>query len=834
MSLLRSDREFRFKAINILLLWSKEQEIMESITKEIQFAVRGLLKRPAFAAIAVLTLALGIGANTAIFSVVNAVLLRPLPLKEPDRLMTFWHSAPAKGLRHLDLNDALFAYHRDRTQTFESLAAYETGEFALTGNGDPEVVPGAIVTFDYFNVLGREPLHGRTFTAQEDTPGNNNVALLSYGLWQRRFAGNQNIIGQTINLDSIPTTVVGIMPPDFNFPDPAERANISGHMQLWVPKGLNPQDSSSWNLLPVGQLRPGATPDDAQKEITALFQAFTAERDVRPGEAALGSSETTIMLPYQRHIVGEVRRPLLILLGAIALVLLIACANLTNLLLARASTRTRELAVRQCLGASSWRIARQTLTESLLLSFAGTLVGILIAVWIVTGLKSLVSSQLPHVESARIDATVLLFTTAIMLVTGVLCGLVPALRGARINLQDAIKEGARGSSGANRRLNNAFVVSQLALSLVLLIGAALFLQSFRNLLSVNPGFSADNVLMARVALPEQRYSKEQAESFYQQLRQNVSSVPGVQAVELCQVVPFSGDGQGGPFTVEGVAQEHERVAWLRSSTPGYFAAMGMPILKGRGFESSDTGTSLPVAIVDEKLAQMYSPDGDLVGRRLRIGGGPWLTIVGVVPNVKNRKLDEEPWPYVYRPYSQWIRRETMLVVRTSVDATALAGNVRQEVAKLDPELPLSKVSTIQQAMDRSLVTTRLTNSLLAGFAATALLLALTGIYGVMSLNVANRKNEFGIRLALGAQRSNVLRLILSQGLRLAVAGVALGLLGAIAFTRLLKGLLFGISATDPWTFAVIAMLLVGVALLACWLPARRATKVDPLEALRYE
>jgi putative ABC transport system permease protein len=421
-----------------------------------------------------------------------------------------------------------------------------------------------------------------------------------------------------------------------------------------------------------------------------------------------------------------------------------------------------------------------------------------------------------------------------MLVTGVLCGLAPALRGARLNLQDAIKEGARGSSGSNRRLNNVFVVSQLALSLVLLIGAALFLQSFRNLLSVNPGFRADNVLMARLSLPEQKYNKAQAENFYTQLRGGIAGVPGVQAVELCQVVPFSGDGQGGPFIVEGVGQEQEKVAWLRSSTPGYFAAMGMPILKGRAFASSDTEASLPVAIVDEKLAGMYSPTGDLVGKRIRISGGPWMTIIGIVPNVKNRKLDEEAWPYIYRPYSQWVRRETMLVVRTSVDAAALAGNVRQEVAKLDPELPLSKVSTIQQAMDRSLVTTRLTNSLLAGFAATALLLALTGIYGVMSLNVANRRNEFGIRLALGAQSSNVLRMILGQGLRLAIAGVALGLLAAIGLTRLLQGLLFGISASDPWTFAVIAALLAGVALLACWVPARRATKVDPLEALRYE
>jgi putative ABC transport system permease protein len=625
------------------------------------------------------------------------------------------------------------------------------------------------------------------------------------------------------------------MPPDFSFPDPAERASSSGHVQLWVPKGLDPQNTNSWNLTAVGRLQPGATADDANKEITSLYRQFSEEYHARVGSGTVDMSVSTVLMPLRNNIVGDVRQPLLVLLGAIGLVLLIACANLTNLLLARAASRTREMAVRQCLGASAMRIARQTLTESLLLSFIGAVVGILVAIWIVTALKSFVSSQIPHIESVSVDSTVLLFTTAIILLTGVLCGLAPALRGARVDLQEAIKTGVRSSaSRSSRRLNNTFVVSQLALSLVLLIGAALFLQSFRNLLSVNPGFRAENVLMAELSLPEQKYpDKAQVESFYLRLRQGVRNVPGVEAVELCQVVPFSGDGQGGPFNVEGV-EEEAKVAWLRSSTPGYFAAMGMPILKGRGFESSDTANSLPVAIVDEKLARRYSPDGDLTGRRIRIGDGPWMAIVGVVPSVKNRKLDEDAWPYIYRPYSQWIRRETMLVMRTSVDPSSVVGNVRQEVAKLDPELPLANVSTIQGAIDRSLVTTRLTNWLLAGFAATALLLALTGIYGVMSLNVANRRNEFGIRLALGAQRSNVLRMMLGQGLRLAMVGVGLGLLAAIAFTRLLKGLLFGISASDPLTFAAIAMLLAGVALLACWIPARRATKVDPLEALRYE
>ena len=809
---------------------------MNSIFKDIRYGVRGLLKRPAFTAIAVFTLALGISANTAIFSVVNAVLLRPLPLKEPARLMTFWHSAPEKGLRHVDLNDAMFAYYRDRTRTFESLAAYEDGNFALSGNGDPEVVPGAVVTYNYFNVLGREPLLGRTFTPNEDTPGNNHVALIGYALWQRKFGGNANVVGQSINLDHTSTTIVGIMPADFDFPDPAERASTSGHVQLWVPKGLDPQDVNSWNLSVVGRLQAGANAGDAEKEISQLYQGFAAEYGPRLGDGGLGPSVTTVLLPLQLHIVGEVRRPLLVLLGSIVLVLLIACANLTNLLLARASSRTRELAVRQCLGASAWRIARQTLTESLLLSFFGSALGILIAVWIVTALKRAVSSQLPHVQNATIDTTVLLFTTGIMLLTGVFCGLAPALRASRINLQDAIKEGMRGSSsGASKRLNNVFVVSQLALSLVLLIGAALFLQSFRNLLAVNPGFRPENILMARVALPEEKYKDNaQTESFYTRLRQGVRAVPGVEAVELCQVVPFSGGGGGGPFTVEGFESERSKVAWLRSTTPGYFDAMSMPVLKGRAFADTDTQATTPVAIVDEKLARTYSTDGDLVGKRIRIGSGPWLTIVGVVPNVKNRKLDEDAWPYVYRPASQWVRRETMLVVRTSTDPASVVAGVRGEVAKLDPELPLANVSTIQQNMDRSLITTRLTNWLLTGFAATALLLALTGLYGVMSLNVVNRRSEFGIRMALGAQTGSVLRMILAQGLRLAIVGIAVGVAAALAFTRLLKGLLFGIGASDPLTFVVLALVLVLVAVAACWIPARRATKVDPLEALRWE
>jgi putative ABC transport system permease protein len=807
---------------------------MQTLLQDLRYGARMLLKKPGFTLIAVLTLALGIGANTAIFSVVNTVLLRPLPLPEPERLMTFCHSAPAQGLAELDLNDAHFAFYRDRSRMFEKLAAYEAEDFALTGTGDPEVLPGARVTFNYFDVLGQQPLHGRAFLPQEDVPGNNNVAILSYGLWQRRFGGDRKILGRSIKLDNKPTTVVGIMPPGFDFPNPAERANMSGHVQLWVPEGLSPQDTSANNLLAVGRLKPGVTLADAKREITALLADFGKQFKL-----SFSTDTTTVMMPLERRIVGEVRTPLLVLLGAVAFVLLIACANLANLLLARATSRHRELAVRQCLGASGLRIARQLLTESLLLAGVGAVGGLLLAAWSVDALKSLAAATIPRMELVKLDWPVLLFTSVVTLLTGLLCGLAPAWRGARVNLQDAIKEGARGSaSGFNRRLNNAFVVSQLALSLMLLIGAALLLQSFRNLLAVNPGFRPENMLMGQLSLPENRYTtKAQVSSFYQQLLDRVRGLPGVQAAELTRVVPFSGNGVGGPFTVEGHEPgpgEVAKDAWLRSVTPGYFAALGLPVKTGRAFQSSDTETSMPVAIVDEKLARMYWPNGDPTGKRIRIGGGTWMTIVGVVPSVKNRKLDENTKPYVYQPATQWVSRDMSLVVRATSDPAALIPAIRQQLASLDPELPLAEVSTIEQALARTLVTKRLTNLLFASFAATALLLALIGIYGVMSLNVGSRINEFGIRMALGAQGGDVLKLVIGQGMKLTLVGVLIGLGGALALTRLLKTLLFGVSATDPLTFALIALLLALVALLACWIPARRATMVDPLVALRYE
>src|SRR5215510_10664861 len=765
---------------------NRRTNMIADLWQDLRFGARMLMKQPGFTLMAVVTLALGIGANTVIFSLVNTVLLRPLPLPEPERLVTFNHSAPAQGLAELNLNNALFAFYRDRSRLFEKMAAYEGAEFSLTGAGEPEVLAGAAVTFNYFDVLGQSPLHGRSFLPQEDTPGANHVVILSYGLWQRRFGGDLNILGKSIKLGNVPTTVVGIMPPGFDFPNPAERSNMSDHMQLWVPEGLNPQDTSHNNLLAVGRLKPGVTLADAKREITALLPDFAKQFN-----KTFSADTTTVMTPLERRIVGEVRTPLLVLLGAVAAVLLIACANLANLLLARAASRGRELAVRRCLGASGLRIARQLLTESLMLAGAGAVGGLLLAAWSVDALKSVAAANIPRLESAKLDPTALVFTVIVTLLTGLLCGLAPAWRGARANLQEAIKDGARGSaSGANRRLNNAFVVSQLALSMVLLIGAALLLQSFRNLLAVNPGFRPENTLMGHVSLPENSYAtKAQVSGFYERLLDRVRSLPGVQAAELTRVTPFSGNGVGGPFTVEGHEPgpgEVAKDAWLRSVTPGYFTAMGMPIKTGRSFQSSDTDTSPPVAIVDEKLARMYWPQGDPTGKRIRIGGGDWMTIVGVVPSVKNRKLDEDTKPYVYFPASQWVSRNMSLVVRSQNDPGAMIPAIRQQLASLDPELPFFDVRTIDQSIASTLATKRLTNLLLAGFATTALLLALIGIYGVLAL------------------------------------------------TRLLKTLLFGVSATDPLTFVVIALSLTLVALLACWIPARRATRVDPLVALRSE
>jgi putative ABC transport system permease protein len=814
-----------------VVLGASRRNIMGDLWQDFSYGLRMLRKCPSFTAIAVLTLGLAIGANTAIFSVVNAVLLNPLPFSEPDRLVKFWLSAPEKGLPVVELTQGLFVYFRDRNRTFEKMAAYGSAGFNLTGAGEAERLNGTNVTFDFFSILGQQPLYGRTFLPHEDTPGNNLVTVLSYAVWQRRFGGDPGIVGRSLNLNNIPTVVVGIMPPEFDFPNRTE---------LWIPLGLNPQVMNCFCYPGIGRLKPGLTPADAQREIAALSDDFWRERDPNAKGGSIAVAETLL-----RTMVGEVRAPLVVLLCAVGLVLLIACANIANLLLARANSRSREIAVRCCLGASALRIVRQFLVESLLLALAGAGAGLLLAFWGLKGLKRLALADVPRIEQVRLDPTVLIFTLAVALLTGFLLGLAPALRGARVNLQGYLKEGVRSThSLLTRRWNHAFVITQFALSLVLLIGAALLLQSFQRLLSVNPGFRPENILTARLSLPPRKYTDQsQVRNFYQQLLERVGSMPGVRGAGLSQNVPFNPGNWQDEFIVQGQEPgpgEPIPVVSVRSATPGYFETMGIPLLSGRPFQDTDNESAPLVAIVDEKLARKYWPDGNAIGRRIRRGNlssssdTPWLTIVGVVASVKHTRLEEDSSFYLYRPHAQNVPWMAYLVVRTSDDPQALTSAVRSQLSALDPEVPLFAVDTMEAAVARSLNTRRLTNMLLAGLAATAALLAVLGIYGVMSLSVSSRTGEFGIRMALGARQSNVLQLVVKQGMRLAIIGVTIGLAVAYGLTGLMKSLLFGVSPTDPATFAVIALLFAGVALLACFIPARRATTVDPMVALRCE
>lgn len=815
---------------------------MRNLLQDVRYGMRLMAKNPGFSAVIILTLALGIGANTAIFSVVQAVLLNPLPINEADRVVTFSLSAPAKKMSEVNITPGLFATFKNRTQTLDKLAAYETGSVTLSGSGQPEQLEVAAVTSDYFANLGIDAIHGRTFASGEDTPGKENVVVLSYELWQRRFNGGE-VVGRSINLENVPTMIIGVMPPRTNFPHKAEGESFPSRIDLWQSLPVDRNNINFWNYHAIGRLKPGVTLGAAQRELQHLWEEFVAQNDAQLGAGSLGPGAYVVMTPLQERIVGNIRTPLLVLMAGAALVLLIACANIANLLLARSTARRREIALRRCLGAAPLRILRQLLTESVLLSVIGGVLGLLLATWAIALIQSLLGSEIPMAESVRLDTKVLLFAVGISMLTGIIFGLAPALRGSRLNLQETIKEGPRVSaSRGSRRLGNAFVVSQIALSLVLLIGAALLVRSFRNLVAVDPGFRPQNVLSATVSLPKANYPEDsQIHAFYNELLTRVQHSAGVTSAALCQIVPFSGGGGGYAFTVEGYTpreREPARHTWRRSVTPDYFSTMGISLLRGRPFNASDKQDSPLVTIVDEKMAAQYWPNEDPIGKRLRLGGptsnAPWLTIVGVVRSVKNRRLDENASFYVYQPFMQWPQRETSIVVKTSGDPLAVTSTLRGHVGALDPLLPLFEVTTLEDSVARTVSARRLASMLLVGFAVTALLLAAIGIYGVISLNVNNRTNEFGIRLALGAQPRDVLKMVVFSGLRVAVAGMGIGVAAAFALTRLMERMLFGVSPTDPVTFVLVAGVLVLVALAASFIPARRATKVDPLIALRYE
>src|SRR5215213_5325723 len=808
---------------------------MNTLIQDLRYGARILLKQPAVTLVAVVTLALGIGANTAIFSLVNSILLRPLPFRDPDSVVLMVQASPKLGLASWGVSQADFGAYRDQNRSFETIAIYNRSAINLTGEGEPERLPMASVTADFFKVFGVNPLLGRTFVEGEDTQGRNLVCVISHAFWQRRFGGDPNVAGRMLNLNNTPTQIVGVMPADFKFP--------RLETDLWAPMALDTKRTAPYFFSVAARLKPGVQIGQAQADTTGVLQNFGRQN---PNIAeAVGINEgvgpRTIVQPIKEVLLGKSEKPLLVLLAAVALVLLIACANVANLLLARATSRTREIAVRVSVGATPLRVARQLLTESVLLSFIGAIVGVSLAAIGIRMLDKLPITGIVRMEEVSLSGRVLAFTAGLSLLTGLLFGVMPAVRAYAMGITAGMRDGARGSV-SHRRLNSALVAVQFALSLVLLIGAGLLLKSFQRLESVDLGFNPENTLTMVATLPQSKYdNEEKALRFYDTAIEHLRNSPGIQAVGLTDNLPF-GDGGNvdgviveGQAPPEGASVSQTEQAEIQSVTPGTFTALGIPLLQGRDFETSDHSKSPLVAIVDEPLARRYWPAGDAIGRRIQIGGDrQWLIIIGVVGGVKHLNLMEEKRPHIYFAMAQYPAQRASFVVRTDGPPLSAVPGFRAAIRQIDPDMPLYLVRPMTEIIGQTLSTQRLTNFLLTAFAIIALTLAAVGIYSTMSVYVGSRTKEFGIRLALGAQPGALRRAVMRQGLWLTGVGVVVGVVGALVLTRTIKSLLFEVSATDPLVFTAIPVLLVMVSLLACYTPARRATKVDPLEALRDE
>ena len=802
---------------------------METFLRDIRYGCRSLLKRPGFTAIALIALALGIGANTAIFSLVNAVLLRPLPFAEPDRLVWMWGNIRNGGNR-ASVAPLDFLDFRQQNTTFEQFAASFSvpRPLNLTGNGEPERLTGAGVTGNYFQALGVQPALGRTFVLENEKSGSDQVTVLSYRLWQKRFGGDPNIVNKTVVLDGKSCEVLGVMPPDFSFPNSAE---------LWVPLNFDVSPGMKQRkahfLRPIGKLKPGVTLAQAQADMDAVARRLEAQYpDTNTGWGLR-------LVSLREQLVGNTRPMLFILFGAVGFVLLIACANVANLLLVRAAGRQKEIALRTALGAGRWRIVRQMITESVLLALVGGALGTLLAIWGVELLVRLSEGSIPPTAQVRIDATVLGFTLLISVVTGVLFGLAPALRTMRLNLSESLKEGGRGAAegGQRNRTRSALVVLESAIAVVLLIGAGLLIRSLIRLQNVSPGFDAQNVLTMRLDLPRQKYdTPDKSVNFFSQLESRLGALPGVESVGFVSELPLSGQPNDMPYTVEGrpaVSPDQSFDDDFRRVNRQYFSALRIPLLRGRNFTEQEVRQTAKVLIISERLASQVFPNEEPLGKRLVMSfGNQAYEIIGIVGDIRHRALESDPAPAMYWPTYE--TGGTNVVIRTQGDPSSLAAAVRNEVKAIDPDQPVAELRTMDDWLKTAVATPRYRTMLIALFALVALVLAATGIYGVMSYSVAQRTHEIGVRMALGARRFDVLALVVRQGMALVVAGIVLGLLGAVALTRVMSTLLFGVTARDPMTFAGVAALLMLVALVACYVPARRATKVDPLIALRYE
>ncbi|HEU0176553.1 MAG TPA: ABC transporter permease [Blastocatellia bacterium] len=812
---------------------------MQTLIQDLRFGARMLLRKPGFTLIAVITLGLGIGANTTIFSVVNAVLLRPLPYQNPEQLVMIWGKLPAYVSGNIGASAAEFADYRDQNPAFSSIAAYTSSSFNLTGAGEPERIVGTVASASLFPLLNVRPALGRSFLNEEDRPGHDRVVILSHSLWRRRFAGAASVIGQSVTLDGQSHTIIGVAPAGFQFPD--------DETELWKPiafsaEQLSENERGSRYLSVIARMKPGVTIGRAQADIAALAQRMQREHPVNY-ETDSGWGVTVVSL--REETVGDVRLALQALFGAVGCVLLIGCANVANLLLARASTRRREMAIRAALGGRPGRIIRQLLTESLLLSLAGGGLGALIAVWGVGLIAKLSASTLPRVNEVSIDGRAIGFTFVLTVVTGLLFGLAPAWQSARTDLNESLKEsGGKGvESGGRHRLRGLLVVGEIALALMLLVGAGLMVKSLYRLQQVEPGFDPAHALTMRLALPDAKYPEPQRQrDFYERLLDRIAALPGVKAAGAINFLPLSGTGNQRSFLIEGKPEPKLNVGF-RMVSPDYFRAMGVPLRAGRLIDERDRENAPRVAVVNETFASIFLANEYPLGKRIKLGSAqgpfPWLTIAGVVGDVKHGGLDRETRPEMYVPYLQgllpsWGVPPMFLVVRSESEPAGLTAAVRGVVKELDRDQPVYDVATMERLLSKSTAPRRFNMTLLAVFAALALTLAGVGIYGVMAYAVTERTREIGIRMALGAQASDALKLVIRQGMRLTLVGVALGSMGAFALTGLIKNLLFNVRPTDPLTFIVIALLLTSVALLACWIPARRATKVDPMIALRCE
>lgn len=827
----RSKKPFRE---TLIVESSGRSNLLADFLHDLRFALRMLLKNPGFTIVAVIALALGIGANSAIFSVVNTVLLRPLPYKDPERLVMVWEDASKTGHPRDTPSAANYIDWRDQNQVFEGMAAINDESFNLTGAGEPERLAGMRVSASLFPLLGVEPHLGRVFTAAEDQPGSHHVVLLSYGLWQRRFGGDASIVGRPLTLNGESYQVVGVMPARFQFP--------TTDNQIWVPIAFSAREAADREvkyLEVVARLKSGVTLEQAQAEMTTI--ATRLQQQYPETNVDIGAAVTSL----HEHLVGDIKPALLILLGAVGLVLLIACANVASLLLARAAVRQKEIAVRVALGARRWRLIRQFLTESILLSTLGGVVGLAVAYAGLVLLRSFIPEDILQASEISIDFKVLGFTLFVSVATGVIFGLAPAIQALRFKQSETLKEGGRDAAtgGSGKRLRSLLVTAEVAISLVLLIGAGLLINSFVRLRNVDPGFRSDNLLTMRIVMPLSKYlDRPRRIAFYNDMLQRVQSLGGVKSVAITSNLPLYRQGNSMSVQIYGrpeLPPAQQPVVVTRIVSPGYFDTMTIPLLSGRKFTDQDVVTTPRVAVISETMARTFWPGEDPVGKRFGIGeiesDESWINIIGVARDVRQLELTAEPKPQAYLTYLQFGFFDPRdLVVKTDVDPASLATAVRSAVWELDKDQPISNVQTMEAILADSIARQRFSMVLLAIFAGVALVLAGVGIYGVTSYSVAQRTREIGIRMALGAQTAAVLKLALGYGMKLVIIGIAIGLVAAFALTRLMSTLLFGVTATDPITFTLISLLLIFVAALASYIPARRATKVDPMIALRYE